>query len=200
MFDTIEFKSNTTNEKNQNLTETEKNEILEDILSLKEQNKLEEAKVKCELLVKQNKNDFPACNLLGLIFMDQGKYYEAEIYIKNALTADPNNYEILNNLGVLFVKQQKYKSAINYFEQTKSYVFNEGISNNLANAYFNNDDFIKSAEEYELILSNNPKSNVYFNLATVYLKLNKKHDVIRVAELSFKYFDETLEMLNLMER
>lgn len=171
---------------------------IQEILNLKHKKKYIEAKEICETILDVDINNSIVNNLLGLIFIELKDLKKAEQYIKKALDINKNDQELLNNLAVVYIHQNEYGLAIKYFKKANNFGYSENISVNLASAYFQNNQLLKSADEYELVLKKNNKVNVYFNLARVYLKLKDKNNAIRIANESFKNIGETAEMYNFL--
>lgn len=86
-------------------------------LDLLESRDLEEARLKCEAVLKRAPNLIFAHNARGLIAMQEYQYAEAEKWLRKAVDADPLNAEYITSLANSVQKQERLEDAIKLFER-----------------------------------------------------------------------------------
>lgn len=90
-------------------------------LDLLEANKLDEAKQKCDAVLKRVPTMVFAQNARGLIAMRGYEYAGAEKWLRKAVEGDPKNAEYIVNLANAVIKQERIDEAIALYERAISY-------------------------------------------------------------------------------
>jgi len=103
----------------------------------------------CQSIIKKQKNNVDAYNLLGIIQDKLGKRNDAIASFKKALKLLPENTEILNNLGTTHLDLHELEKAKKCFTKALSINENQAESHyNLGNVYYQEDNKEEAKKEY----------------------------------------------------
>jgi tetratricopeptide (TPR) repeat protein len=145
--------------------------------------KLELIKKLDDLIVKlnENPNDFFINIEVAEIYYDIKEYEDALLFYKNALALRPAEIGLNLSIGLAYGRLKKFDAAQSCYEQILAYNDNSerfsrikaGAYLNLANIYYDSNDFDKSIELLEKAINISPKySNLYMNLGNCYRAKN----------------------------
>ena len=105
-----------------------------EIQNLVNSNKIKEASLKCEKLIKILPNNSYIHNLYGLILQKKGQISKSISCFEKSLQHDPNNFSAMNNLGNSYKNSYNYKKAEDlYIKIIKENNKNIKVLNNYAN-------------------------------------------------------------------
>lgn len=88
-----------------------------EIQNLLNANKIKEATLKCEKLVKLFTNNSYIHNLYGLILQKNGQISKSIIHFEKSLLCDPSNFAAMNNLGNSYKNLYSYKKAEDLYKK-----------------------------------------------------------------------------------
>ncbi|MCD6162437.1 MAG: tetratricopeptide repeat protein [candidate division Zixibacteria bacterium] len=94
------------------------NEAINEAIELLNQQKYDDAKIKLQDYLRENKDDIKAIHLLGTIFAKQNDYINAERYFKKELELNPAQADAHFNLGLIHSQQNRLSEAKHDFENT----------------------------------------------------------------------------------
>jgi len=151
-----------------------------------------------ELISKlnENPNDFLICVEIGEIHYQLKEYENALTFYKKASVLNPKEIALNLSIGLIYGKINDYNRAFDCYEQILKHNDNSekflkikaGAYLNLANIYYDNNDFDKSVELLEKAIGLSPKySNLYMNLGNSY---RAKNDI----EKATSCFKKALEL------
>ena len=150
---------------------------------MKDMNKLELINKLDDLIIKlnENPNDFFITIQVAEIYYDIKEYENALLFYKTALSQRPGEIALNLSIGLAYEKLRKTDAAQACYEQILAYNDNSerflrikaGAYLNLANIYYDSNDFDKSIELLEKAIQLSPKySNLYMNLGKSYRAKN----------------------------
>lgn len=137
-------------------------------------------------LIKKNKKNFSALQLLGTLYLQKSEYNLAEKFLIKSLEIDPKNPNVINNLGILKKKKNNLDEALNYFNKNI-------IINNFLNSWVNKSNILLDNKNYKEGLDFTKQALIAYpnnlklknNLALFLFENGLK-------EKAFKVFDELL--------
>jgi len=91
--------------------------VLEEGLSYHKNNKLDEAERIYRSIIKLDKKNFNANQLLGTLLLQQNKFDEAESFLIKSYKLNSSNNHVLNNLGLLFKLKKNYERSVFFYEK-----------------------------------------------------------------------------------
>ena len=128
---------------------------------------------KSKKIIKNNPEQMPFYNYLGLAYRQIGKLYLAEDTFKKAHRINPNNLSVITNLASIYRHLEDFSNSIKYFEiGIKKNDKNVNILCNYANLKRDLNDISGSIELYKKAIKiNNNLPIVLINLAGSYQTL-----------------------------
>lgn len=87
-------------------------------LNLHVKNKLDEALLLLDKIIKLNKHNWFVMSEIGAIFADKGMFDKALNYHMEALKMSPENPDVLDFIGITYVKMDNADRAIEFFKQS----------------------------------------------------------------------------------
>ncbi len=122
--------------------------------------------------------------------------------LNEAIKIDQNHSQSNFLLGLLYVSQDDYESALPFLEVAASaYPENELLGKNLARAYKETGNLLKSIEHQEEILKNEPNNyNLYYKLNTAYLSAAREADDNGDKELTQELYTKAIDILKSLEQ
>ena len=153
--------------------------------------------------ILEEKNDYrDAWIVLGYAYLNSQQTNEAIDSLEQALTITPNKPETLFYLGLAYYANDNIEQATYYIEQAEiaGYQDQEQIDLRLGELYLLQDNFKKSAEKYDQLLSQN-QQNIKIYIRTVWLyidKLNENIQALKIAKDSIAHHPEKAMSYNLL--
>ena len=125
--------------------------------------------------------------LLGYAYLQTEKYPDAIEALERAKTLDPQNADALFYLGLGYYSMNNYQKAEGNLNQAKQYGFQPAIlvDQKLAEVYLQLQNFPKSAESYEKVLSLNSQDINYY-VKPIWIYLEKTHQPDKALQLAQK--------------
>ena len=162
------------------------NKNLSQALNFHKKGKFNEAENIYLNLIKKNKKNFSALQLLGTLYLQKSEYNLAEKFLIKSLEIDPKNPNVINNLGILKKKKNNLDEALNYFNKNI-------IINNFLNSWVNKSNILLDNKNYKEGLDFTKQALIAYpnnlklknNLALFLFENGLK-------EKAFKVFDELL--------
>ena len=144
-------------------------DVLEEVLNLYNEGKLDAAAQDASLLAKKYPNAFLVWNLFGAINTGLGKIDEAAAAFKKATEVNPNNADGFNNLGLTLKKLGRVDEAIWSYDKALSlqpdYI---DVFINLGNALQNKGQLDEAESNYKKAISLDPNNaKAHHNLGVI---------------------------------
>lgn len=121
---------------------------------------------------------------LAMVYEDLGENQLALQHFKRAISLKPNFPEAFNNMGTVYSNMKDWDKAMECFQKAASdilYKTPHYAYHNMGLVYFYREDYQKAIESYQKALKLSPSyEKVYFDLAAVYITLNRNEDAIEV--------------------
>lgn len=163
-------------------------EVLNLAIKYHQSGNLNEAKINYEKVLKVDKNNFNALNLLGVLFYQIGENSLAIEYIKKAITINSNYTDSYYNLALAYEAKSLIDEAIKCYEKVIELNPTHLISyNSLGNIYEQKENFDKAIEYYKKVIGLSPNFKTYNNLGNIYKELRDFNKAIYYFELSMKF-------------
>jgi len=184
---------------------TEAEDIFLDLKLTKILTEIEEYHASIPLLyaILKDKNDYrDAWIVLGYVYLNTQQTLEAIDAFEQAEIINPNKDETLFFLGLSHYANDDVDNAIHYIEKAEKAGFEdqEQIDLRLGELYLIKENYEKSAQKYDNLLSSNQK-NIKIYIRTVWLyieKLNKADKALKIAEDAIEYHPEEAMSYNLL--
>lgn len=146
---------------------------IEEGLNYHKNNKFDEAEKIYKSILKLDKKNFNANQLLGTLFLQQNKLDDAENFLITSYKLKSSNPNVLNNLGLLFKLKKNYERAIFFYE--KNIEINDDYQSkiNLSSVYFQLNNFVKSLSILKKIETKKVSPQVQEYIAINYFKINQ---------------------------
>ena len=177
-------------------------QLLQQAKILLSENKLNDAKIIFQNVIKVEPTNYKAHNNIGVILLKLGNLDEAEVSFRKAVEINPKFVVAHYNLGVIqsnllkFNEAEKsYKKAIEF---KKDYV--EAYSN-LGSVYLKLKDFSKAEENFNKAIKLNPRFPVgHYNLAVIQEKLKKFDEAEKNYKKAIELKNNYTEAINNLHR
>lgn len=166
---------------------------LEQALSYHKSNKLDEAEKIYRSIIKLDKKNFNANQLLGTLLLQQNKFDEAESFLIKSYKLNSSNNHVLNNLGLLFKLKKNYERSVFFYEKNIEINNNYQSKINLSSVYFELNNFSKSLEILKKLEKEKDSAQVQEYIAINYFKLNETNKAKRIFENLIKNDQLTAE-------
>ncbi|TRX56759.1 tetratricopeptide repeat-containing sulfotransferase family protein [Thalassomonas sp. M1454] len=92
--------------------------LLEQGFALQQQGNLQGAETLYLKVLKQDKNNQFALNLLGVVCINKNDNLQAESYLQRALQVNDKDPETYSNLGLVYKEQKRFPQALQMFERS----------------------------------------------------------------------------------
>jgi predicted O-linked N-acetylglucosamine transferase (SPINDLY family) len=154
-------------------------------------------------IIKINKKDSNALNILGAIAAQRKDYRKSLEYLESSIKINDLNYITLNNLGLVYLNLKKLDLAILNFN--KALKINQNYSllhNNIGNYYIEKKEFNEAIKSYERAIKIDPNFFQAFNnigLAHFHLKNfnESKQNYLQSIKLNKNYYEAYNNLGNL---
>lgn len=157
-------------------------------------NDFDKAKELAKDILKEDKDNIFALNILGRLSLMEGKYRGALIYANKVLNIDKENSFAMFTKGYSYYEKGKFDEAIKSLEEGIKYVDDFFAYNQLGKCYsaIKKKDialgyYYKALEEIEDIEDDEVISELYFNIGDIYFSKRKYDD-------SRKYLSKVIEI------
>lgn len=140
------------------------------LYNIKEFNKAENI---LQEIIKINKKDSNALNILGAIAAQKKNYQQSLEYLEASIKINDSNYFTLNNLGAVYLSLKKLDLAIlNFSKALQINKYYAPLFNNIGIYYTEKKEFDEAINSYEKALKINPNYfEAYNNLGLAYFQL-----------------------------
>lgn len=172
-------------------------DIFDKALLLHQNNKLEEAKISYEEILKINPKHSNTLSLYGLILSDLNQKERALLYLKKAIKIQPKSVYYYN-LGVGLKKCNRTEDAIKVFEQAIILKpDNYNAYNNLGLIFNEQGKLNEAISMFDEAIKINPNfSETYYNLGIVYTFLNQNDEAKKMYEKTISLNPNDLRAYN----
>jgi len=167
---------------------------IEEATHLYKVRKFNEAKIKCEDLIKKNPKISFLHNLMGLILTALGNNDKSIKYFNEGIRINPNDANLYNNLGTAYKIKNDYKKSENLYK--KSISINNKLPeayNNLGNLYIDLKKYKNAITCFNNSISVNPNFLIgHYNLGLLYKSIGKfksaKSKIEEVMKLNINFY------------
>ena len=193
--------------------------VINEVISLINQNELNLAKLKTEKFISQNKHNDVLYNLLGIIYLKLKLHIPAIENFKKAIKINNNFISALINLAIAYQEIGEIDTAINIYQKVLNinpdlYL----VLNDLALLFKKKNEIDTAIEYFNKCIKINPRyDNAYYNLGIIYKKLkdndkaiiilkegkkinpNNQNIIFELAEINRtnKNFDKAIKLYNI---
>ena len=154
-------------------------------------------------IIKINKKDSNALNILGAIAAQKKNYQKSLEYLEASIQINDSNYFTLNNLGVVYLRLKKLDLAIlNFSKALQINKYYAPLFNNIGVYYTEKKEFDEAIKSYEKALKINPNYfEAYNNIGLAYFQLENFDEAKKNYYLAInlnKNYDEAYYNLGLL--
>jgi Flp pilus assembly protein TadD len=162
------------------------------IQSLIQSRRFEEARELCRQLCDQQPGDAEAWFLLGALCGQLGDFVRAEQACRQAIALRPDEAALHHNLGIALLNQSKPAEAVSSFEQaTRINPHHAQAHADLGNALQQLDRYAEAVTRYEQALSLQPDvAPTYYNLANALRRLDRWQEAFACLEKAVRFKPE----------
>ncbi|MBN1621054.1 MAG: tetratricopeptide repeat protein [Endomicrobiales bacterium] len=176
----------------------ENDNIIDNVIYLRETGRYDEAIMQLKEEITENQNHHQLLEELWVCYLDQRKFDEAETYFNNYIEKYSLSIEVQEILGDLYIQQGRYKEAIEIYND----LLNLNSHNSMYYCYLGicyNDtrEYEKEKEIYIRALENECYSeDIFCKLANYYL-INKNYNKVKEVYLkSIDIYPKNKKLLN----
>ena len=149
-------------------------------------------------VIKINKKDSDALNILGAIAAQRKDYKKSLEYLESSIKINNLNYITLNNLGLVYLNLKKLNLAILSFN--KALQINQNYAplfNNIGVYYAEKKEFNKAIKSYEKAVTINPNYfEAFNNIGLAYFELENFNEAKKNYSLAIKLNKKYYEAYN----
>jgi protein O-GlcNAc transferase len=171
---------------------------LEQAIVLYNIKEFKKAEIILQEIIKINKNDSNALNILGAIAAQRKDYKKSLEYLKSSIKINDLNYITLNNLGLVYLNLKKLDLAILNFN--KALQINQNYAplfNNIGVYYAEKKEFDKAIRSYEKAITiNSDYFEAFNNIGLAYFQLENFNEAKKNYSLAIKLNNKYYEAYN----